>query len=578
MEDLIMKKLIMFSMVLAIAVPALAAIEDVSPPVWGGTTPSANVVWQIDTEYGVPSCTGYDPSDDDPEYYFGSHEGGPTGTWDSEAGTFTLAEGDFLHVLVEVPGGVGANLTIRVQTACEGEPDFEETNLEIWASGKEDFAGEMATNAVEDPPGSGVWVQEGTFTATTGGVQPWFADAGNIIGILNGGPFTMTGMIIDVIRHDGDAPTSGPGRTICGYAAPAIAVDSNDLPVHEPQDAGGPPLLGPTEGQLLVSLAWQPGDPCYPNFTATVTVDPNTEGDRPHEDFIFTDSVAADGSVNLTFTQANWDVPQNVVVEAVADLEREGNENYPIELTVTIDIADPNFGNPTPVVVPGSVGVVDNDVPIIVVIPPAIEGRLSENDPCVPYCFNVTLSHLPTDDVYVLVVFESEYEVVLESMSVMDPPLGVADDPNKLTFTVSGNPTWNSASMTSNWNVAQQICLEARDDDIRDEGVEDAELEWVPGTVSLTPYSEDVRYRVDWLNADGSELPGNQDSGGEADETVVDFDVQDNECGALGYAGMDFNEDCRVGLGDFAHFYAQWLICTDPYEDDCDKLWNLFEE
>ncbi|MHC4500687.1 MAG: hypothetical protein ACYS21_16440, partial [Planctomycetota bacterium] len=458
-----MKKLIMFSMVLVIAMPALAAIEDVSPPVWGGTTPSANVVWQIDTEYGVPTCTAYDPSIADPEIYFGGSEGDQIGTWDSVAGTLEIDD-TILMALAEVPGGTGANLTIRVQIAYEGEPDFTGTSLELWDNGRIDIGAGMPTTAVEDPAESGVWVQEGTFTPETPGLKdPAYLDAGNIIGINNVGTFIITGMIIDVIRHDGDAPTSGAGRDICGYSKPAIAVDSIDIPVYEPNDVGGPPLMGPTEGQLLVSLAWQPGeDPCYPNdpchyaaeFTATVVVDPNVDSDAPHEDFVFPDSDADDGSVTLRFTDANWSDPQSVLVQAVQDTDREGDESYPIELTVTIDIADPNFGNPTPVVVTGSVRVIDNDVPVIVAIPPAIENILKESDPCDPCCFDVYLSHEPTDDVIVTVTRGSDWPFLLENMSVMDPPLDYLD-PNKLTFTTVTDAVWVPGTMTSGWNVAQ---------------------------------------------------------------------------------------------------------------------------
>ena len=57
-------------------------------------------------------------------------------------------------------------------------------------------------------------------------------------------------------------------------------------------------------------------------------------------------------------------------VQAVADLEREGGQrgqSYPIELTVTIDIADCNFGGPAcdPVVVTNGISVVDNDIPYL---------------------------------------------------------------------------------------------------------------------------------------------------------------------------------------------------------------------
>jgi len=68
--------------------------------------------------------------------------------------------------------------------------------------------------------------------------------------------------------------------------------------------------------------------------------------------------------------------------------------------------------------------------------------------------------------------------------------------------------------MTSNWNVSQTICLEARDDDIRGEDVEEEGLEWVPGVVTLTPYSEDPRYSVDWLQPDPYGFPIDLGEGG----------------------------------------------------------------
>jgi len=382
--------------------------------------------------------------------------------------------------------------------------------------------------------------------------------------------FAIDQIVMDVISYTGAVPPDGPGRP--GAPKPPITVDSNDIPVYEPADAGGPPLVGPTEGQLLVSLTWQPGDPGYPNFTATVVIDPN-EGPGEHEDFIFPDSTdLTNGTITLTFTEANWSDPQPVNVQAVADLDKEGYQRYPIELTVTIDIADPNFGNPTPVVVNKFVGVVDNDIPFVVAYPPgALEDVLTENDPCVPYCFDVTLSHKPTDDVYVFVTRQSDYDdydILLESMSVMDPPLDVIGDPNKLKFT------------PDNYNTPQQICLEARDDPC----LAEAWLEWVGGEIVFTPYSEDERYRVSWLTADGTDPPEDPcnpgellPSGGEAEETVIGFNVQDNECGSVGYPPYDVNEDCYVDLSEVAALYGQWLLCTKPHDDagECDKSWNL---
>ncbi|GAH18441.1 unnamed protein product, partial [marine sediment metagenome] len=179
-------------------------------------------------------------------------------------------------------------------------------------------------------------------------------------------------------------------------------------------------------------------------------------------------------------------------------------------------------------------------------------------------CFEVTLSHLPTDDVYVLV--EAEGWAVEEEMFIIEPPLGAADDPNRLKFT------------SGNYNVNQQICVYAIDND----ELAEAWTEMIGGIIILTPYSNDVWYCVPWLNADGSELPEDPcnpgellDSEGHAEEAFVDVVVADNECGAWGYDKMDVNEDCVVGLADFAELYAEWLICTDPYEDGCIKAWEF---
>jgi len=539
-------------MILAIATSALAAIEDGSPPAWGGRTPSANVVYQIDTEEGVPTCYAYNPGIGVPEFDFFVEDG----TWDPVAGTLTIdSEDSGFHV--PVPGGNGANLTIRAQLASTEEPS--EIGLEIWDDADNFF--EIFPDVVEDPPGSGVWVLEGTHIAPPAGTE--------YVGVYIWAeePITVTGLIIDVLRHDGDAPTTGPGRNLCGSVAPAIAVvDANDI--YEPYDAGpppGPPPAGPTSDKMLVSLPAVP----YAANTITVIIDPNLEGAGKHEDFIFPASVAGDGTITLTFNETNWSVQQPVAVEAVEDVDREGDQSYPVLFTFSDLLGDPNFNSDPCNPLTTRITVVDNDIPFVVVLPPAIEGQLSENDPFVPYCFDVTLSHLPTDDVYILVERASDYELVVESMSVMDPSLGVLDDPNKLKFT------------TGNWNVDQTICLEARDDPCTVEPWE----EWIPGEIILTPYSEDLRYRVDFLKADGSdadnpETEEEETSDGVAEETIVDFDVQDNDCGALGYAPVDFNEDCVVNLADFVHFYTQWLICTEPYDDDemCDKLWNLEEE
>ena len=601
-----MKKIIMFVMVLAISAPALA--DDLNPPDWAGAPGTIYGIWNFPTElpdgdgemesfpFGdypevglmVPHETNDDPCEYDEtiDTEVAAHQhmmiiwGEFSPTWEA---SYEGRQGVLLPHSGFSPGsynfsGEGTTL-IRLQMTYFGEGEIAEFYFD---------------DEVADPPEEQIEIGDGWTHSTwdftyDSGTNP--DETSVYFQVFN--DFAIDQIIMDVISYPGVAPPDGPGRP--GGPKPAITVDSNDLPVYEPADADGPPLLGPTEGQLLVSLAWQPGDPTYPaTFTATVTVEPNEVG--PNEDFTFIKPPTdPNGNVYLTFTEANWNVPQQVQVKAIQDLDKEGYIKYPIELTVTIDIADPNFGNPTPVVVESSVGVVDNDIPFVVTYPPgALWDVLEENDPCVPKCIDIILSHLPTDDVYVLVTRYSDnddYDTLLEDMSVMDPPLDYLD-PNKLHFTVSGNPTWNSTTMTSNWNVAQQICLEARDDPC----LAEAELEWVGGEIVFTPYSEDERYRVSWLDPDGSESPiipddpcdpcagGEPDSGGEAEETTVVFNVQDNECGSVGYPPYDVNEDCVVGLSDVAILYNQWMSCTDPYDGgasgwvDCCAVWERDED
>ena len=163
---------------------------------------------------------------------------------------------------------------------------------------------------------------------------------------------------------------------------------------------------------------------------------------------------------------------------------------------------------------------------------------------------------MPTSNVEVRGELVPDYDVLFD-MVVMDPNFEDWTDPNHLTFT------------PANYNVPQQICLTALDDDVRGEGPEADELEWVPGVILLNGLSDDVRYQ-------------SSEEGGELDETEVRFNVQDNECGAKGYSYTDFNGDCVVNLADFALFYEEWTLCTQPYPSDpcevCDKLWNLIEE
>ena len=300
-----MKKLIMFLMVLAISVPASATIDDSAPPLWGNAGPRSTTAWQMES----------DPTTDPP------CEDGATGAvWRFEG---TWADGVFTNpeiwCFAGVPSGSGTYATIRTQLQLSegsGTPGGATFEFEDEAQWLGDIEGTVTDQ------GGGLWVIKGTGTFPEGGI---------ICGLwtdADDGDLQIEGIIMDILLHESEEPPSStPRRSSCaGQVKQAIFVDSNDLPVYEPQDPCGPPALGPTEGQLLISLGWQPGEPTYPAFTATVIIDPN-EGDEPNADFVFPDSVAADGSITLTFTQANWSVPQPVAVQAVQDIDRKAQEH-----------------------------------------------------------------------------------------------------------------------------------------------------------------------------------------------------------------------------------------------------------
>ncbi len=262
-----------------------------------------------------------------------------------------------------------------------------------------------------------------------------------------------------------------------------------------------------------------------------------------------------------------------MVIKATADIEEEGDDGKNIELTVTIDIADCNFGGPgcEPVKQPKTFVIVDNDVPYVSVLPVGfLLNVLSENTPGPgnKICVDVTLSHPPASNVEIRAEFASgDYEELLESMVVMDPNFENWGDPNKLLFT------------PANYNSPQQICLWTIDNDERGEGPTE-DWEWIIGEFLLNGTSDDPWYRTG--------------DGGALKETSVRYNVQDNDCGAWGYSPADIAgacdeegepiPDCLVGLADIAMFYSQWDSCTDPYDadysewGDCGPLWTLVEE
>jgi hypothetical protein len=73
-------------------------------------------------------------------------------------------------------------------------------------------------------------------------------------------------------------------------------------------------------------------------------------------------------------------------------------------------------------------------------------------------------------------------------------------------------------------------------------------------------------------------------------EKVVEFDIEDNECGAFGLLAMDIGNpnaatdpnyvdddgnplpDCHVDMNDAIEIVSRWLDCTDPQGEGCVQL------
>ncbi|MHC4214597.1 MAG: hypothetical protein ACYSWP_14640, partial [Planctomycetota bacterium] len=499
-----MKKLIMFVMVLVIGVPALAIMEDTSPPDWGGVVPRSTYVWHIDTEYGVPSCINYDPLVADPAIVFGTPGDGfpdPVGTWTPDPcnGTFTFNQS--LSIYVETPPGVGPNLTLRVQAAFAGNMVFWTfPELYVWdevegriPADRMELEGVQLEEIEEGGEGTGVWVLEGTFENVPEGT--------GVIGMQferdEGGSSTMTGLIFDVIRHFGPAPTTGPGRVICDDTEPLpLIVDPNVMVVYEE---------GETRGDFDVYLARPPF-----GGTVTVVVDPNGgnggwgEGQLEDKDIKLLAGDENDNQVTLTFDAGNWDVPQTVVFDALNDTVPEPPELLEgSELFLTLSHpTDPNFNGERIV----TVNVMDNDQANILF---TISSAYTTGSPTseMPVTDPVQIWEEPKDffgfpqtkyrDIGVTLQVEPsggpvkilvDVELPEEAVNPNPPGTEVQLDPDKpdLPFEESDDP--NGLIFTDgNWDTPQSIRIWGNDDaELQIEGAEAEGDENYTATLTFT--------------------------------------------------------------------------------------------
>jgi hypothetical protein len=218
MEDKIMKKLIMLVMLLAFTVPALA--EDVSPPVWAGVDGSCTVLWDFTAEDPLPTCYAYTPQLTDPVFYRDSYGG----DWDAENGILTLT-GE-MRLYVPSPDSDGGSTTFNIQVTFDPAGEYWDTYAELWTAPEEEggeyWGGDEAIvpEFFDLPDGRtvGVW-------ATTVNDVADFPAA-----LIGGMDCEVYEVIIDVLVHDGDPPTSGPG-TRCGDPTGPLA--RNPVPANK---------------------------------------------------------------------------------------------------------------------------------------------------------------------------------------------------------------------------------------------------------------------------------------------------------------------------------------------------------
>ena len=410
-------------------------------------------------------------------------------------------------------------------------------------------------------------------------------------------PIAMPGFaedaLFDYIPDAVDAGGTCEDLAACDAGSP-IAIDPNVMLVYE---------TGETEGDFDVSMS----NPLPTGKTATVTVDPNQATD----DITLLGGDPCDGTITLTFNDSNWDVPQTVTYKAIDDEIAEPpelEEPQSIVLTSVYSevLQDPNWAGEKVVIV----NVMDNDqanimftyspffttgggptpeTPVLVDTPIQIWEQLSYSwsvGSIRKRNIGVTLQVQPSGgDVEIIVFNESESG----NPPIMDPPLTEADEPNALIFTAE------------NWDDPQIITIWGNDDDVLQ--AEGAEAEGGQNYFAVLVFyvrdgGGDERYQ--WME-DAEDPCDPQVEVGM--ERGVDFDIEDNECGAYGISYLDISNpyylmdedtlevalgyhrdpndyadedgnplpDCYVNFDDVIEFITQWFDCSDPQTEGCES-------
>jgi hypothetical protein len=373
---------------------------------------------------------------------------------------------------------------------------------------------------------------------------------------------------------DDGFPCSGPKNP--------IVIDPNQMLVYE---------TGETEGNFEVSLKFppmgqgSPGNPDFTPLTVNIIVDPNGYGGGTSPDITLIGGSGPHNRITFTRTIADWNTPKVIRFKAIDDAIAEPPSLIEAQNIVVwaepVATTEPNWSRPVAQKNAGG-SVWDNDqADILFTVTPSRqntpknpvtgpvqlweEPKLLLGSPQIKWRkIGVTLQVPPLIDgdpcqpssVKLQAVVEGD--IAGDNLPLTTPtlPYQETDDPNGLIFTAA------------NYNVSQTIQIWGNDDDVLQvEGAEADGDEDYQATLVVTVVDDGGDSRFTDL------------------ERIVDIDIEDNECGAYGILPMDVSNshyitdpnwaeddpDCYVDIYDVIRMAKRWLNCTDPQGTGCAK-------
>jgi hypothetical protein len=376
-----------------------------------------------------------------------------------------------------------------------------------------------------------------------------------------------------------------------------ILIDPNVMDVYE---------TGETEGDFKVSLKFPPegqgapGNPDGTPISVNIIVDPNGFDGGGNSDITLIGGSGPHNRIEFTRDAGNWSDETVICFKAVEDLEPEPETEGLADLqnivvwAEPISTTEPNWSRPVAQKTPGGV-VWDNDKANILFTYSLPEKHAVYADvtgpvqlweePRVrfgtPYTrwrkIGVTLQVQPLGGPVKLQA-EVTGDIIGDNLPHTDPCLPFLDihDPNGLIFTAA------------NYSTPQKIKIWGFDDAVLQN--EDAEAEGDQNYQAQVVFTVvdgggDTRYQ--WLEPDPEDPCAPDILVGL--ERTVDIDIEDNECGTFGTRPMDVGNpnaftdpnyrdsdgnplpDCIVNIWDAIEMAIRFLDCSDISDPSCES-------